>query len=429
MKHNLFFVIFFCSLFSMAQRYQKVDNYEKWSFKVGLNAVNNSGDSNVFKVFETDKMAFSNPIAAGLDYKISPHWSVGFFISNNKFLKSKAVIDGEVITKNLGYLATDVNAKYYLWSAQREEKNNFTMYFSGGFGAFNLSGASLSYNFGGGLTYWINSSLGVNFETMAKWSGEDDVLYNTGHIQYFAGIAFRPKVKADRDQDGVIDSEDFCPDVFGFAEFKGCPDRDNDGVEDAKDNCPKIAGTKANHGCPDTDGDGVIDSIDECDHIYGPKGNNGCPYKDTDHDGIIDKDDQCPYTKGISANNGCPVQVKKENPNKVVKEFTKLIHFNASRSSFKEESYGVLLEILSAFQKHPTAQITIEGHTDNIGSEDENQKVATLRANTVRNFLIKNGIPAKNIKAIGYGELKPIASNMHEEGRAMNRRVEIRVSE
>lgn len=85
-------------------------------------------------------------------------------------------------------------------------------------------------------------------------------------------------------------------------------DRDQDGIRNKEDLCPEIAGPIENNGCPwpDTDGDGTIDKDDACPTVAGPQENNGCPWPDTDGDGILDKDDACPTVPGMPEYNGCP---------------------------------------------------------------------------------------------------------------------------
>ncbi len=108
----------------------------------------------------------------------------------------------------------------------------------------------------------------------------------------------------DRDGDGVADKDDKCPDVKGLKELMGCPDRDGDGVADQDDECPDVKGSVALKGCPDTDGDGIMDKDDACPNDKGTAALKGCP--DTDGDGIADKDDACPREAGLSKFKGCP---------------------------------------------------------------------------------------------------------------------------
>lgn len=117
-------------------------------------------------------------------------------------------------------------------------------------------------------------------------------------------------IEKDKDQDGIKNSRDKCPEVAGPIENKGCPwpDFDGDGTPDKDDQCKDVAGPIENNGCPfpDTDGDGVIDKEDACPTVAGPAENNGCPWPDTDGDGILDKDDACPTVPGMPEYNGCP---------------------------------------------------------------------------------------------------------------------------
>jgi hypothetical protein len=117
---------------------------------------------------------------------------------------------------------------------------------------------------------------------------------------------------SDRDNDGVTDKKDRCPDVPGLKKFQGCPDNDGDGIPDDQDACPGGAGPASTNGCPDRDGDGIPDKDDRCPDNAGPASTNGCPDRDgdgipdRDGDGIPDKDDRCPDQAGPKATKGCP---------------------------------------------------------------------------------------------------------------------------
>ena len=232
----------------------------------------------------------------------------------------------------------------------------------------------------------------------------------------------------DKDEDGIIDKLDDCPKEPGPVENNGCPwgDADGDGLLDNIDKCPEEGGTLENNGCPwgDKDGDSILDNVDACPDLAGLKENNGCPWKDTDGDGVYDKDDICINEVGTVANNGCPEKVI-EKLQKTLNDYAKVILFNHGKSSLKEESNKVLSDIIVVLNEYPNATFTIEGHTDSIGSYELNQKLSEARVNTVKNFLVKNGIDSSRLIAIGYGERRPIATNMYKDGRAKNRRVEI----
>lgn len=78
-------------------------------------------------------------------------------------------------------------------------------------------------------------------------------------------------------------------------------------------------------------------------------------------------------------------------------------------------------------EENETMEIEIEGHTDNKGSHEYNVKLSTQRAEIVRQYLLNKNVQPFRVKAIGYGEDKPIAENDTEEGRSINRRVEFTV--
>lgn len=267
----------------------------------------------------------------------------------------------------------------------------------------------------------------------------------------------RPK---DKDGDGVIDKLDDCRTVAGPVENNGCPwiDTDGDSVLDKDDKCPEIAGEVDNDGCvwKDTDGDTVLDKDDKCSKIAGEITNNGCVWKDTDGDTVLDKDDECPELAGAISNKGCPIKVKEvdtdgdtivdskdncptvigtianngcpeisDTVQKELNNYAKTILFNSGKATIKTESFIVLTDIINILNKYPSAKFRIEGHTDSVGSDLLNEKLSNNRANTVMSYLIENGVESKRLRAVGYGELYPIATNTTSQGRKDNRRVEI----
>ncbi len=244
----------------------------------------------------------------------------------------------------------------------------------------------------------------------------------------------------DRDNDGILDKKDDCPDEAGPIENRGCPyrDSDNDGTLDKDDDCKDVAGAKDNKGCPypDTDKDSVLDKDDKCVNEAGPRENNGCPYLDSDKDGVLDKDDKCPSVFGIVENNGCPEEKKAEivEPVKVevaaevikkINEFSKTILFDTGKATLKSESNSSLDAIVSVLNEYQSANFKIEGHTDSAGIPAKNLKLSKDRAAAVKQYLIDKGIRADRLTSEGYGSKKPIASNKTPKGKNLNRRVEI----
>jgi outer membrane protein OmpA-like peptidoglycan-associated protein len=149
-----------------------------------------------------------------------------------------------------------------------------------------------------------NTTVDVNGVSSTKTSAFlAPSIAKTLNLRFGFNIAVGRKPQ-DRDKDGIVNKLDMCPDVFGLAEYKGCPDKDGDKIPDKDDICPDVAGLEAFKGCPDTDGDGVEDSKDACPKDAGEIALNGCP--DTDKDGIIDANDKCPKDAGIAQFEGCP---------------------------------------------------------------------------------------------------------------------------
>ncbi|TBN19127.1 OmpA family protein [Hyunsoonleella pacifica] len=204
-------------------------------------------------------------------------------------------------------------------------------------------------------------------------------------------------------------------------------DKDGDGIKDNDDECPEEVGPIENKGCPytDKDGDGILDNEDECPEEEGPRENKGCPWKDSDRDGVLDKDDKCVFEAGTIPNKGCPEEEVTQELQATLNAFARTILFDSGTAKIKEESNEVLLEIVIILKDHPSAGFTIEGHTDSTGGEDLNRELSELRANAVKDFLVKNGIDANRLLTVGYGESKPIFSNITPYGRSRNRRVEI----
>ena len=100
------------------------------------------------------------------------------------------------------------------------------------------------------------------------------------------------------------------------------------------------------------------------------------------------------------------------------------IYFAFNSADILANSQKVLDEFIVFLNDHPTLQIGIEGHTDNVGSDEFNLILSENRAKAVYNYLVNNGIDANRLQYKGFGESSPIATNDTEEGRAMNRRTE-----
>ena len=275
----------------------------------------------------------------------------------------------------------------------------------------------------------------------------------------------------DRDKDGVSDYKDICPNtpVGSVIDSTGCPlDSDGDGVYDGIDRCPNTKpGIRVDEkGCPvkkiDSDKDGVIDDIDKCP--FTPRGAivdaTGCPidsdydtvpdYKDkcprtpknaivdsvgcpldSDGDGVYDGVDRCPNTaQGVEVDStGCPVVKKLEKG----EAMTIRAHFESCQWKITKKVAEELEPGLQLMKAYPEMRVVIEGHTDDKVPMGEcarrvknNTELSIRRAKAVKEWLISQGILPSRMETIGYGESRPVDSNSTPEGRAKNRRIEIR---
>lgn len=201
-------------------------------------------------------------------------------------------------------------------------------------------------------------------------------------------------------------------------------DRDRDKVPDEFDECPREKGSAATHGCPDSDNDGVADKNDACPTIAGSAKYKGCLPPDTDKDGVNDDDDKCPAEKGTKENDGCP-----ENATTLkgtFENYAKRIQFRYKSADLTPQSMEVLDKVVKILKRNPSLNVLIEGYTSKDGRN--HQKISEARANSVKTYLEEQGIKAKRLKAVGFGATNPINEQKTEAERALNRRVELKIT-
>ncbi|MBT8258015.1 MAG: OmpA family protein [Bacteroidia bacterium] len=425
------------------------DENNPWSVSVGFNAVD------VYPVGEPSPQGdyFDEYFNATDHWNILPvlsTFTVSRYLGDNFSLGVTGSLNriekfGDSNVDDLTYFGADGIITYDVGNAFNTGKIDPYVGIGGGYTWVDKIGAG-TLNGTVGLNFWLSEQFAITAQSTYKHAFED---YLPRHFQHTAGVSFTfggtdtdgdgiydqddacPEVAGleafngcpDSDGDGIQDSEDACPNEAGLADFNGCPDSDGDGIADGNDNCPNTPGLKSLAGCPDADGDGVADGDDQCPNEAGPAANNGCPYPDSDGDGVLDKDDQCPDKVGTVANNGCPEVT--EAIAKTLNDYAKTILFDTGKTSIKFESAEILSNIAGILKEYSNAKFNIDGHTDSVGSEANNQKLSEGRAQAVVDWLVENGISSSRLSARGFGESQPIMDNRTRDGRARNRRVEI----
>jgi len=302
---------------------------------------------------------------------------------------------------------------------------NTIMSFQGELGIRFLFSESVSFNL----------AAAINLQQTDELDGVVAGLNNDAFYTFTGGFSFYIGGIKDSDKDGVFDEYDACPETpqgVRVDEF-GCPiDSDGDGVPDYLDRCPQtLANVRVdNYGCPiDSDGDGVPDYLDECSNT--PPGVSvdirGCPL-DEDQDGVPDYLDKCPGTSfGTEVDKyGCEIKA----PEPELPEITSFvlageINFEIGRSDLLPAAKNTLNKLIFVLKDYLDSKWRIEGHTDNTGSYQLNQRLSYQRAASVADYLIFNGIDNSRLQVVGFGPDKPIADNNTVTGRALNRRVNI----
>lgn len=211
-------------------------------------------------------------------------------------------------------------------------------------------------------------------------------------------------------------------------------DGDRDGVADGDDRCPAAVGPPPT-GCPaapaDRDGDGFADRDDTCPADFGGEPDGCPPATDLDGDGLSAPEDRCPTVRG-SMTDGCPQPTRRE-PTEVAPEVAALegvlgdVTFDHNTATLRPAARAKLSEIADVLAKQPEVRVELVGHTDDRGKDDVNRTLSLQRAEAVRQALVDRGIATERITTRGAGGDEPLASNATPQGRAINRRVELRV--
>ncbi len=102
------------------------------------------------------------------------------------------------------------------------------------------------------------------------------------------------------------------------------------------------------------------------------------------------------------------------------------VHFDTGKAAILPDSESCLGEMAKLLKSNASWKLQVEGHTDNVGGKEANLKLSQARADSVRGWLVSHGVEGSRLTAKGFGETKPVAENTTEDGRARNRRVDLR---
>jgi len=452
---------------------QAQDSNNKWSIGFGVNAIDYRSSASKSHLDQPFMVSDNWNILPSVSYiNVSRYVGSGFIVgltgSINQIDKFVVPVAGRTPDKpdymainpgDLMYYGIDLTASYSFQELIKSKVLDPRLSVGGGY-TFLGDESYGTINPGIGLNIWFTENVGLSLLGTYKKSFGDRQYPGTNtpdapsYSQYSAGLVFKFGAK-DTDGDGVYDKDDACPETAGLKQFNGCPDSDSDGIEDSKDKCPTVAGTaefqgctdtdgdgvadpddacpsvaglKQFQGCPDSDGDGITDASDKCPKEAGPASNGGCPVLDADKDGVADKEDACPTVPGPASNKGCPEVTEKVMED--LKVQARAVYFVTGKAILETADKGAtdgrLEAIKEILKNYPNAKFAIEGHTDNTGSAKVNQKLSEARAKVVMDKLIEKGVNPANLTSAGYGSTKPVATNKTKEGRALNRRTEIR---
>ena len=388
----------------------------KWLRGVGAHGVNHAaingefGESvkNLRAAFTLNNYTITPPlskltVARNLNKYFVVDWqtSVGN-VDNKRIRPNLSGVEGQIMDKEF-FLMTGLGLQFKfngLWNENswfdpyvRVGANYLRHDYSNSERAYNKEGGFMkadhfAANGGLGMNFWITKNFGIGVQqdyvvTPFEKTTISDFWQSSATLNFRFG-------NTDRDKDGIKDKDDACPDVFGLAQFNGCPD---------------------------TDGDGVLDKDDECPEVAGPAENKGCPWKDTDNDGVLDKDDACPEVPGLPEYNGCPkpADVFALEATGALKGIT----FDFGKAVISKSSYSKLDQAAEVIKSSNGGTFLITGHTDKKGNDAYNLKLSRERAAAVVRALEERGVADSQLKSTGVGSRDAVvpatASNEERE--------------
>jgi OOP family OmpA-OmpF porin len=240
----------------------------------------------------------------------------------------------------------------------------------------------------------------------------------------------RSPSRNDRDRDGIVDEQDICPDEKPGRDpdptMLGCPRRKGD-----RTSAPVVERDRDR----DRDGDGVPDRDDRCPDVgfgsFPDPTSMGCPLTDRDRDGVPDLYDACPGKAGAPdpkpKANGCPGLVSIDGG---MIQLARPIAFSGNGDHLAQGSAPVLQAVANALKAMPSIKkVSVEGHTDGSLDAMRSLDLSERRAESVRRWLMDNGVESDRLVTRGHGDTRPVASNKTAKGRAANSRVELIIIE
>lgn len=245
-------------------------------------------------------------------------------------------------------------------------------------------------HFGGGVKVYVNQLIQLRLDVrdvVSNRLGVGDGLTSSPEILLGLSITLgrkkdKSKEKArpgvgDRDGDGVLDRDDYCPDVFG----------------EAPRGCPQVC-------IDDSDGDGLSNPVDKC------------PTEPETRNGFEDRD-------------GCPDEVPPELAD--LSGIMEGITFDTDKDTIKAGSKPIIDQGVEVMKKYPELRVRVSGHTDSQGPYRHNVDLSKRRAKAVKRYMVESGIDDSRIETEGFGPDQPIDTNETAEGRGRNRRIEFTI--
>tara|TARA_B110000238_G_scaffold201196_1_gene255967 strand:- start:6012 stop:7919 length:1908 start_codon:yes stop_codon:yes gene_type:complete len=240
-------------------------------------------------------------------------------------------------------------------------------------------GASYRQDFGPSI--FVGLDLGKLFSIYSHDITTNDAYsYSNGSNEFTIGYDFNSAL------DSNLTSPIVKVDEFLF-------DKDNDGVKDSIDLCPETFGSINAYGCLDNDKDGIPNDYDLCPNLYGELNLQGCPEI---------------------------TQFEK----KIVYDALNDLNFDVGISDINYSSYASMSDMNLLLLKNPNMFLHITGFSSSEGTEDYNLGLSARRAKAVQKFFIKRGINKSRLILDYYGEENPLNENSNESQKAVNRRVE-----